>query len=160
MKIHYRDTTLDLEDTADENVLELATRCAAHIGADVERVSLFFLPKPGFVKFPFSDRKLLDFLTPTTRIKLVGAPSSEVKKMDDMAAASQRRTRPGTLKTVAASKNRDWKKIREESMYTFHAIEPLNYLPDPEKASDFYKDWPMIQGSKPRCAGISSVLVF
>lgn len=137
MKIHYRDTTLDLEDTADENVLELATRCAAHIGADVERVSLFFLPKPGFVKFPFSDRKLLDFLTPTTRIKLVGAPSSEVKKMDDMAAASQRRTRPGTLKTVAASKNRDWKKIREESMYTFHAIEPLNYLPDPEKSKRF-----------------------
>ncbi|KAK5045020.1 hypothetical protein LTR84_010168 [Exophiala bonariae] len=137
MKIQYRDTSLDLEDEPDENILGLATRCAEHIAADVERVSLFFLPKPGLVKFPFPDRQLKDFMTPTTRIKLVGAPNSEVKKMDDIGAASQRRGRPSTVKTVAANKNRDWKKVREESMYTFHAIEPLNYLPNPEKSKRF-----------------------
>lgn len=137
MKIQYRDAVLDLEDIADENILGLATRCAEHIAADVQRVSLFFLPKPGLIKFPFPDRKLNEFITPTTRIKLVGTPNSEVKKMDEIGAASQRRSRPSSFKTVAANKNRDWKKVREESMYTFHAIEPLHYLPNPEKSRRF-----------------------
>ncbi|KAK5194114.1 hypothetical protein LTR99_005655 [Exophiala xenobiotica] len=134
MKIQYRNDALEFEDVADETVVDLATRCAEQIGADVERVSLFFLPKPGFMKHPFSDRKLSDFLTPTTRIKLVGTPNAEVKKMDDMGAASRRIMRPSTLKPVKANKARDWKKIQEESTYTFHAIEPLPYLPNPEKS--------------------------
>ncbi|KIW54371.1 hypothetical protein PV05_06734 [Exophiala xenobiotica] len=134
MKIQYRNDGLELEDVADETVAELATRCAERIGADVERVSLFFMPKPGFMKHPFSDRKLSDFLTPTTRIKLVGTPNAEVKKMDDMGAASRRIMRPSTFKPVKANKVRDWKKVQEESTYTFHAIEPLPYLPNPEKS--------------------------
>lgn len=137
MKIQYRDATLDLEDVTDETILGLAARCGELISADIERVSLFFLPKPGLVKHPFSDRKLNEFLTPTTRIKLVGAPNSEVKKLDDIGAASQRRSRPSSFKTVAANKSRDWKKVQEESIYTFHAIEPLNYLPNPEKSRRF-----------------------
>lgn len=134
MKIQYRADTLELEDVPEETIAALATRCAEHISADVERVSLFFLPKPGFVKHPFSDRKLSEFLTPTTRIKLVGTPNAEVKKMDDMGAASRRVTRPSGFKPVKAYKARDWKKIQEESIYTFHAIEPLPYLPNPEKS--------------------------
>lgn len=134
MKLQYRNETLEFEDVADETVTDLATRCAEHIGADVERVSLFFLPKPGFMKHPFPDRKLGDFVTPATRIKLVGTPNAEVKKMDDMGAASRRVTRPSSFKPVKANKVRDWKKIQEESTYTFHAIEPLPYLPNPEKS--------------------------
>lgn len=134
MKLQYRDETLELEDVADETISGLAARCAAKIDADVERVSLFFLPKPGFLKYPFSDRKLSDFLVPTTRIKLVGTPNREVIKMDEMVAASQRVSRPSNFKPVKANKVRDWKKIQEESLYTFHAIEPLSYLPNPEKS--------------------------
>lgn len=134
MKVQYRDQSLDLEDIADETIADLATRCAAHIGAQVERVSLFFMPKPGMTKFPFQARKLAEFLTPNTRIKLVGAPDGEVKKMEDMGAASRRSVRPSNFKPVTASKNRDWKRIREDAMYTFHAIEPLKYLPDSEKS--------------------------
>ncbi|KAL2420106.1 DNA-dependent metalloprotease WSS1-like protein 2 [Exophiala dermatitidis] len=134
MRIQYRDQTLDFEDEADETIKGLAARCAEKIGADVERISLFFLPKPGLVKHPFPERKLSEFLTPTTRIKLVGTPNTEIKKMDDMAAASRRVTRPSSFKPVQANKSRDWKRIQEESKYTFHAIEPLAYLPNPEKS--------------------------
>ncbi|OAL36560.1 hypothetical protein AYO20_04176 [Fonsecaea nubica] len=137
MKVQYRDETLELEDIPDETIRDLATRCAQKIGADVERVSLFFLPKPGFVKHPFSDRKLDEFLTPATRIKLVGTPNSEVKKMEDMGAATRRVSRPSGFKPVKANKVRDWKKIQEETTYTFHAIEPLPYLPNPEKSRRF-----------------------
>lgn len=134
MKINYRDESLDFEDVPDETISGLAIRAASRIGADVDRISLFFLPKPGFVKSPFSDRRLHEFLTPTTRIKLVGTPSSEVKTMNDMATVNQRPNRTTTTKPVKASKSRDWKKIQEESTYTFHAIEPLKYLPNPEKS--------------------------
>ncbi|EXJ93299.1 hypothetical protein A1O1_01691 [Capronia coronata CBS 617.96] len=134
MRIQYRDETLDLEDVNDDTISGLAVRCAERIGADVERVSLFFLPKPGFIKHPFPDRKLSDFLTPATRIKLVGAPKSEIKKLDDMAATSRRTSRASTVKPVQANKSRDWKKVQEESRYTFHAIESLPYLPNPEKS--------------------------
>lgn len=137
MRIKYRDETLDLEDVDNETISGLAARCAEMIGADIARVSLFFLPKPGFVKYPFPDRRLSDFLTPATRIKLVGTPNTELKKMDDMAVASRRVTRPSTFKPVQANKSRDWKKIQEESMYTFHAIEPLPYLPNPDKSRRF-----------------------
>ncbi|ETI24059.1 hypothetical protein G647_03428 [Cladophialophora carrionii CBS 160.54] len=134
MKIQYRDESLDFEEVPDENISQLAARAAAHIGADVERISFFFLPKPGFLKHPFTEQKLSEFITPTTRIKLVGTPNSEVKKMAELSAASRRSTRPSNFKPVKANKVRDWKKVQEESTYTFHAIEPLTYLPNPEKS--------------------------
>lgn len=135
MKIQYRDEVFEFEDVPDETVSGLAVRAAERIGADVERVSLFILPKPGFLKHPSeSDRKLSEFLTPTTRVKLVGTPNTEIKKMDDMGAASRRVTRPSSFKPVKANSTRDWKKVQEESTYTFHAIEPLQYLPNPEKS--------------------------
>ena len=130
MKIQYRGESLEFEDVDNEKIAELAARAAARIGADVERISFFFLPKPGFVKTPFSDRKLSDFLTPTTRIKLVGTTNSELKKQDDMGAASRYKS---NLKPVKANKFRDQRKV-EEARYTFHAIEPLSYLPNPEKS--------------------------
>ncbi|KIW13630.1 hypothetical protein PV08_08821 [Exophiala spinifera] len=133
MKVQYRNETLEFEEVADETVTELATRCAERIGADVERVTLFFLPKPGFMKHPFPERKLSDFLTPATRIKLVGTPNAEIKKMDGQKPA-QRRIPPAFSKPVKANKVRDWKKLSEERAYTFHAIEPLHYLPNPEKS--------------------------
>ncbi|KIV87107.1 hypothetical protein PV11_02676 [Exophiala sideris] len=137
MKVQYRDESLEFEDVAEQTVSDLAMKCAEKIGADVERVSLFFLPKPGLLKHPFSDHKLSDFLTPTTRIKLIGTPNAEVKKMDDMGAASRRSPRPSSFKPVKANKARDWKKVQEESTYTFHAIEPLPYLPNSEKSRRF-----------------------
>jgi hypothetical protein len=134
MKIQHRDQSLQLEDIADETIDGLAKRCAEHIGADVERISLFFLPKPGLLRSPFSERKLSDFMTSTTRIKLVGTPDAEVKKIDEMAVSAKHSSRPRHAKTVEAYKSRDWRKVQDESRYTFHAIEPLKYLPNPEKS--------------------------
>jgi hypothetical protein len=134
MKIQYREESLEFEDIPDETINDLARRTAAHINADVERISLWFLPRPGLTKFPFAERKLSEFLTPATRIKLVGTPNVEVKRMADMGAASRPVARPSGFKPVKANRVRDWKKVQEESTYTFHAIEPLKWLPNPEKS--------------------------
>ncbi|KAJ9638623.1 hypothetical protein H2204_004099 [Knufia peltigerae] len=136
MKLQYRNETVDLddEDLADETVSNLAARCADHINADVERVSLLFLPKPGLMKYPFPDRKLSEFLTPTTRIKLVGSPKAEVKKMDEHG-----RNVPSTRRWQLPKprKSQHWQEARDAIMYTFQAIEPLPYLPNPEKSKRF-----------------------
>ena len=140
MKIQYRDAPFDLSDIPDETIAQLAVRCADTINADATRVSLFFMPKPGFLKHPFSDRKLSEFLTEKTRIKLVGTPRSEVEKMDDMLAKGKkevemRSNRVGT--GVKANKYKDWKKVQDEAVFAFHAIEPLPYLPNPDKSRRF-----------------------
>lgn len=141
VKVTHRDQNIELAIANDANISDLAAKCAEHIGAPVEKVSLFIMPKPGFLKHPFSDRKLSDVLTPSTRIKLVGTPSNEVKKLEDMGARVQAReeSRRNARITNAAkpSRNRDWKKVQEEAQFTFHAIEPLMYLPDPEKSRRF-----------------------
>ena len=141
MKIQHRDQTLDLEDIQDETISQLAIRCADYIGADVSRITLFFMPKPGLLKHPFSDRPLSEVLAAKTRIKLVGTPNAEVKKLEDMGVQSRSSSRPtssGAKPRVTANKYRgDWRKVQEEAQYTFHAIEPLNYLPNPEKSRRF-----------------------
>lgn len=140
MKILYRNEPFELEDVVDETIADLATRCAIHISADPTRVSLFFLPKPGLMKHPFSDRKLSDFITSTTRIKLVGTPSSEVNRLDEQAASTQReaeRRRNQRSQAVKANKYHDWSKEKDYATYTFHSIEPLRYLPNPDKSRRF-----------------------
>jgi hypothetical protein len=138
MKIQYRSSTLEVDDIEDETISQLATRLADQISADPERISLFILPKPGLLKHPFPDTPLTSILKPSTRIKLVGTPNSERKEMADAAAAVQARARSlASRPKVKANKNRDWRKEQEESQYTFHAIEPLNWLPNPERSRRF-----------------------
>jgi len=139
VKITYQKEVLDMELPKDITIHELAQEFADTIQADVERVSLFITPRPGLLKYPFPSQLLFNVITPKTRIKAIGTPSMDVQKLNDMAARiaakrtareQVRQTRRGVKHTV----NRDWKKIQEEATYTFHAIEPLNYLPVPEKS--------------------------
>ncbi|RMZ77944.1 hypothetical protein DV738_g4195, partial [Chaetothyriales sp. CBS 135597] len=135
MKVTYRDQTLEFDLVEDETIAQFAARLATHISADVARITLLFMPKPGLLKWPFPDRILAQVVTDKTRIKLVGTPNAEVKKLDDMGAQAQARQTPSTK--VQATKYRDWRKVQEEAKYTFHVIEPLPYLPNPEKSRRF-----------------------
>ena len=53
MRIQWRGDILEFEHVEGETVPELASRCADLIGADVTRISLFVLPKPGLMKASF-----------------------------------------------------------------------------------------------------------
>ena len=142
MKIQHRSDTFDLEPEDDETVAQLAERLATHIHADVSRISFFILPKPGFLKHPFPETPLSSVLSPTTRIKLVGTPKEEVQKLqqqgDEAKVERQRRTATRSSgKTIKANTYRDWRKVSEEAQYSFHAIEPLKWLPKPDKSRRF-----------------------
>ena len=118
LKITHRDRTLEFNVPADTTIESLATQCADEIGAEVSKVSLFILPKPGFVKFPFSDRRLSEVLTPTTRIRLVGTPSKDIQKFEEQGAKAQAAaaTRKVVHRATAAapSRHRDWRKTQED----------------------------------------------
>ena len=126
---------------ADATIYDLALQLAETIQADVERVSLLITPKPGLLKHPFQETKLSDILTERTRIKGIGTPTKDVQKLNDTAARVEaRRTaranarREGRQARQHSTPNRDWKKVQEEATYTFHTIEPLKYLPNPDKS--------------------------
>lgn len=135
--VKHLDTSHTYEVDADTTIYDMALFFADTIQADVEKVSFLIMPKPGLLKFPFSDKKLFDILTEKSRIKAIGTPTKDIEKLNQTAAqvAARRSARASARKQKHKSTpNRDWKKIQEESMYTFHAIEPLNYLPNPEKS--------------------------
>lgn len=123
-------------------VQDLALQFADTIHADIERVSLFILPKPGLLKHPFTDTRIADLLTEKLRIKGIGTPTKDVEKLNQMAARvaarqSARQDARQAGRQIKQNRNRDWKKVQEEATYTFHAIEPLKYLPDPERSRRF-----------------------
>jgi len=139
VKVTYQNEILDMDLPKDITLQELAGEFADMIQADVERVSFFITPKPGLLKYPFPDQSLFDAITPKTRIKAIGTPTKDVQKLNDMAdRIATRRAARDQARQVGRKRqhnvNRDWKKVQEEATYTFHAIEPLSYLPNPEKS--------------------------
>lgn len=142
LTVLHQNASLPMTLPQDATFSDLALHFADTIQADVERVSLFILPKPGLLKYPFSEAQVLDILTPKTRIKGIGTPTRDIEKLNQMAerVAARRSARQSARQAgrqVKHSTNRDWKKVQEEAMYTFHSIEPLAYLPDPEKSRRF-----------------------
>lgn len=142
VNVSYQNDSLSFNLPGDATIHDLALHFADTIQAEVERVSLFILPKPGLLKYPFSESSISDFLTSKTRIKGVGTPTKDVEKLNHMATrVTERRTARLAARQagrqVKHSVNRDWKKVQDEATYTFHAIEPLKYLPDPERSRRF-----------------------
>lgn len=137
----YQKETFKFNLDPEATIYDLALQFAHTIQAEVERVSLLITPKPGLLKYPFHEAKLSESITPKTRIKGIGTPTHDVQKLNDTAArmasrrsARENARREGRQMRQQSKPNRDWKKIQEEATYTFHAIEPLKYLPNPEKS--------------------------
>lgn len=139
VEVKHQDQILKIHVSGDLCLADFAQECADLIQADVERISLFITPKPGLKKYPFPDTRLIDILTPKTRFKLIGTPTAELQKSEELMARIQARAQArqqarNTARGVKHNTNRDWRKVQEEATYTFHAIEPLQYLPDPSKS--------------------------
>jgi len=139
LEVIHQDDTFQFALPHDATLSDLALQFADAIEAEVERVSLFILPKPGLKKHPFPDTLLSKIITPKTRIKGIGTATKDVERLNEMAArvaerTTARRNARQAGKQVKRTTNRDWQKVQEEATYTFHAIEPLRYLPNPEKS--------------------------
>lgn len=142
VEVKHKDQILSIHVSQDLLLTDFAQECADLIQADVERISLFITPKPGLKKYPFPNLRVVDMLSAKTKFKLIGTPNAELERSEEMMARIQARAQARqqarhAAKTVSHTTNRDWKKAQEEAMYTFHAIEPLQYLPDPSKSKRY-----------------------
>jgi hypothetical protein len=91
----------------------------------------------GLLKPPFKDPTIpLSTLT-THKISLLGSTTSEISSISAAATQASQAPAPRPRQTVKAYKTHDWKKEQEEAQYTFTTLQPLPYLPNPQRSLDF-----------------------
>jgi hypothetical protein len=138
VKLTFRDQELQVDNIDQDTIASLAEHLAEATGIDVKRLTLWIKPKPGIQKYPFAETLLTDILKPNSSIQVIGTSDVEVELLQKNITQMRARTRArGAAPTAAPSKHRDWKKVQEESTYTFHTIRPLSYLPNPEKSQRY-----------------------
>lgn len=138
VRLTFREQEMQVDSIDQDTIASLAEHLAEAIGIDVKRLTLWIKPKPGIQKYPFADTLLTAVLKPNSSIKVIGTSDIEVSSLQKNITQMRAITRARATAAIAApSKNRDWKKIQEESKYTFHTIRPLLYLPNPEKSQRY-----------------------
>ena len=136
LTVHFHGQPTQLKAPSYLSVAGFAKATSVTLSIDETKLKLMIAPKPGILKHPFPENKLLDLITPRTKVTIFGSTNKEINGLH---AAVSRSAGPRRLPTrpAAAWKRRDWKKIQEESAYTFHSIRPLTYLPNPERSQRF-----------------------
>ena len=132
LPFYHADATLqDLSDTIAEDL---------HIPPSNQK--LLITPKTGLLKPPIKDPTLPLQTLLEKKIVLMGATSTEVQELEsDLSARHARLSRRAAAVAAARSTHnkpsratRDWKRVQDESSYTFHTISPLPHLPNPSKS--------------------------
>ncbi|KAL4816298.1 WLM domain-containing protein [Aspergillus spinulosporus] len=152
IQIHHHGDTHPITLPKDATLQDLATALASNFRIPLENQKLLIAPKPGMLKAPFAPTSLSQLLpldSPRLKITLLGTPAKEIESLNTQAAETRRRdekraaaqaearahsriptpTRTGgihTLSSTSASNN-----------YTFHALKPLPYLPNPARSLQF-----------------------
>ncbi|WPG99038.1 WLM-domain-containing protein [Acrodontium crateriforme] len=130
---------------ADATIQDLSDTVAEELRIPPSNQKFLITPKTGLLKPPFKnpDMRLqgpggLD----GKKIVVMGATAAEVDELQSdiserKARIARRRAALSAGRKVKANKTRDWKKVQDEARYTFHTLEPLHYLPNPEKSLRF-----------------------
>ena len=124
----------------DVTISQLSSSFSDILAIDQAKQKIMITPKPGLLKPPFPDTLLTDVLTPKSKITLLGSTDKEIDALNSSIANNRlRQLRGGSsaIKSAQPARYRDWRKVQEESTYTFHMIRPLPYLPNPERSTRF-----------------------
>jgi hypothetical protein len=128
--------------TEDATILDLSDSVAEELHIPPANQKFLITPKTGLLRPPFKDATLQLRTLQEKKIVLMGATSTEVEEVNSelaerKARLERRRAALDAGRKVKATKYRDPKKVQDEAKYRFHAIEPLSYLPNPEKSRRF-----------------------
>lgn len=139
--LHGRPTELPFYNE-DATIQDLSDTVAEDLRIPPTNQKFLITPKTGLLKPPFKDPTLQLRSWQEKKIVLMGATTAEVEELESDISERKARMerRRGALKAgrkVKAEKHRDWKKVQDEARYTFHTIQPLDYLPNPEKSTRF-----------------------
>jgi hypothetical protein len=128
--------------TEDATILDLSDSVAEELQIPPANQKFLITPKNGLLRPPFKDPTLQLRTLQEKKIVLMGATSTEVEEVnfeitERKARLERRRAALDSGRKVKANKYRDPKQAQDEAQYTFHTIEPLSYLPNPDKSKRF-----------------------
>ncbi|KIV99021.1 uncharacterized protein PV09_09248 [Verruconis gallopava] len=139
LTIHFRGRPNEFTVPADCTLSDLAEMVAQIYGIPAARQKYMVTPKEGTYKHPFPPLSATSLHN--KKIVLLGTPEKEIADLQESIREAQRQMQRRRLarsgKAPAVSRRVDWKKAGEEAQYTFHAIRPLAYLPNPERSQRF-----------------------
>lgn len=140
IQVHFHAKQFTIRAPADITIAQFSSSLAELLSIEPGRQKIMVTPKPGILKPPFADKPLSTIYTPKTKITLLGSTEKEISDLDAsitrVRVRSQNRLAAGRAAPKAA-KYRDWKRMQEESTYTFQSIRPLSYLPKPDRSQRF-----------------------
>ena len=126
----------------DATIQDLSDTVAEELHIPPSNQKFLITPKTGLLRPPFKDPTLSLQSLQEKKIVLMGATAAEVEELESeiaerKARVNRRKAAQQAGRKVKANKSREWKKVQDEARYTFHTIEPLQYLPNPEKSRRF-----------------------
>ena len=140
VQIHFRGKQFTVQASRNITIAQLSLSLAEILSIEPEKQKFMITPKPGILRPPFPDTQLSAVFTSKTKITLLGSTEEEISDLNanitKVRVQAQNRVAAGRAAPKAA-KHHDWKKIQEESSYTFQSIQPLPYLPDPDRSQRF-----------------------
>lgn len=138
--IHFHGKRFTVQAPQNITIVQLSSSLAEMLSIEPDKQKLMITPKPGILKPPFPETPLSTIFTSKSKITLLGSTEKEISDLNasvtKIRSRSQNRIVAGRAAPKAA-RNRDWKKIQEESTFTFHSIRPLTYLPNPNRSQRF-----------------------
>jgi WLM domain len=140
VQIHFHGKQFTIQVPEDITIAQLSSSLAELLLIEPEKQKIMITPKPGLLKPPFSDALLSTVYTSKKKITVLGSTAKEISDLNagitKIRVRSQNRLAASKAAPKAA-KHRDWKRIQEESNYTFQSIRPLPYLPNPDRSQRF-----------------------
>ncbi|KAF2424206.1 WLM-domain-containing protein [Tothia fuscella] len=138
LTIQHHGKKIDISLPANGTLINLSEYVATELSIPPSNQKFMISPKTGLLKPPFSsenDHSLKSLSG--KKIVLMGSTSAEISFLSKTIATASAPRRSGPIKTATPYRYKDWKKTQEEAQYTFHSIQPLPYLPNPERSQRF-----------------------
>lgn len=136
LTIHHHGQPHEVSLPASWNLSDLSNHIASELSIPTSNQKFMITPKVGTLRPPFATDYPLSTLT-SKKIVLMGSSTAEISDLSSRLKAAIAPRKPSPIKPATPSRSKDWKRAKEESTYTFHAIHPLPYLPNPDRSKTF-----------------------
>jgi hypothetical protein len=149
LTIHHHGKPMQLSLPVDGTLTTLSEHVANELSIPPANQKFMITPKLGLLKPPFATDHSLSSLS-GKKVVLMGSTTTEIASLSKSISTATAPRTSGPIKAATPSRSRDWKKVQEESQYTFHTIRPLPYLPNPDRSLRFLerlRDDPGIKAS-------------
>lgn len=143
LTIHFRGAPHSIAVPAGWTLSELAGLVEETYTIPASKQKYMVTPKGGTYKHPFPSSPSAQTLR-EKKIVLLGTPDQEIANLQDaihdaQQALQRRRVARGNARAhqPSVARRTNWKTASQEAQYTFHAIKPLPYLPNPSRSQRF-----------------------